>query len=81
MGLIPELLQPGTTILLKRGDAWYEKGLCLDFADKAGTAESPITIGAYGDDEEAPVIADMTLLASEDWDRGRNGKRSLEGFV
>ena len=67
LSLIPELLQPGTTVLLKRGDAWYEKGLYLDFADKTGTADEPITISSYGEAEEAPVIADMTLFTAADW--------------
>ncbi len=48
-------LNPGDTILLKRGDAWQESLNII----AAGTQDSPIGFGAYGDGSD-PVIFAVT---------------------
>src|SRR5262245_27068446 len=57
LGLVPALLRPGTTVLLKRGDTWNVPGLVWDLSERAATSESAMRIGDYGDPQLArPVV-------------------------
>lgn len=57
-----KLMQAGTTILLKRGDCWYdESGTVVEINDKIGTEAAPIIVDAYGTGD-APLIANMKQL-------------------
>lgn len=44
--------EPGDRVLFERGGVWRE----MLQLRASGTAEAPITFGAYGDDEERPVL-------------------------
>ncbi|MDR1060610.1 MAG: Ig-like domain-containing protein [Clostridiales bacterium] len=52
-------LKPGDTVLFRRGDAWYDPALSMNFAGVKGTAEWPIAFGAYGAGAD-PVIAALS---------------------
>src|SRR5262245_17180986 len=49
LAVIANLLAPGVTVLLHRGDVWAEPGLSLYIRDVDGTQEAPARVGAYGD--------------------------------
>ena len=57
-------LQPGDSILLKRGDTWNEEL----WPKGSGTPEQPITISAYGEGKKP-------LIDREDFKQDRNGIR------
>ncbi|HLH40247.1 MAG TPA: right-handed parallel beta-helix repeat-containing protein [Bryobacteraceae bacterium] len=53
-------LQPGDSVLLKRGDVWHEP---LIF-ESSGAPLAPVTIGAYGDAADPAPAIDGTGVAS-----------------
>jgi hypothetical protein len=65
------LINPGDTILLKRGDKWYSPASEWNFSDKIGTSSNPILIDAYGSGEK-PVIGCMELMTTGWIDEGSN---------
>jgi hypothetical protein len=65
-------LKPGDTVLLKRGDEWYDPNLRLDFTGVKGTASAPITFGAYGDGNQ-PVFAAMKAFRASVWTETGSG--------
>jgi hypothetical protein len=55
-------MSAGNTILLKRGDAWYNQGTSVWYIqDKAGTQKQHITLDAYGSGRK-PVVAHLELI-------------------
>lgn len=56
----------GNTLLFKRDDKWYSHTSSFDLQGKAGTAEAPILVDAYGDGEK-PVVASLQLLSDDGW--------------
>lgn len=66
-----DLLAPGVTIRLSRGDVWYVGRVGWPIADKQGTASEPIAIEAYGTGA-LPVVANLDLLSSAWTDEGSN---------
>ncbi len=54
---------PGDQILFKRGETWHE-GLWLKWS---GTADNPITIGAYGDTNAPAPVFDGTYPLTVTW--------------
>jgi len=55
------VLNPGDSVLFKRGEAWYGTALATVFS---GTADDPITFSNYGDPgEPLPVISVVDTLA------------------
>ena len=69
LNLVPSLLTPGDTILLKRDHVWYDDSLSWVFYDKIGTSSLPMLIGAYGTGAR-PVVA---YMASSTWMRDSAG--------
>src|SRR4030095_11250184 len=51
------LFKPGDSILLKRGDTWYEQ---FNITSQAGASGTPITYGAYGSGALPTVDAQNT---------------------
>ncbi len=66
---VPALLSPGTSVLLKRGDAWYEDQLQWNFDSKPGSPSAPMLVGAYGTGPR-PVVAAML---EDVWTRDSTG--------
>lgn len=67
LGEATRLMQPGNTILFKRGDAWYNSGYQWNVVNKIGTAASPMVVDAYGAGP-APIIANMERVPDTQWE-------------
>jgi hypothetical protein len=76
LDLVPGMLKPGTTVLLKRGDVWHTPGLQWDLTRIAGSTDQPIRIGAYGD----PTLSRPSIVAMTRLDRSRWSPRG-EGIL
>jgi hypothetical protein len=75
------LMNPGNTILFKRGDKWYSPVYEWNFSDKAGTSSNPILADAYGSGPK-PIIACMELMTSGWSDEGSNRwSHPLNGYT
>jgi parallel beta-helix repeat protein len=56
-------LEPGDTVLFKRGETWNE----VIWVTTKGTLENPITYGAYGDENDPLPIFDGTFAGTVEW--------------
>jgi hypothetical protein len=75
------LMDPGNTILFKRGDKWYSPVSEWSFFNKAGTASNPILIDAFGSGPK-PIIACMELMNGDWSDEGSNmWSHALSGYM
>ncbi len=62
-----DLMRPGNMLLFKRGESWYMPSLADSFnmSNKKGIPSAPITIDAYGDENDPiPVIGGMANFTS-----------------
>ena len=65
---IPTYLAAGYNVKLKRGDIWYLPTQSLSLTGIAGTEESPVVLGSYGDAADPkPVIAYMKKIENTAW--------------
>ena len=60
---IPTYLAQGYNVKLKRGDIWYLPTQSISLKDIAGTENSPVVLGSYGDTSAPkPTIAFMKKI-------------------
>ena len=60
-------LKQGYNVKLKRGDTWYIPSGNITISSVYGTADAPLSVGAYGNGDEKPIIAYMKKIENNTW--------------
>jgi len=61
-------VQPGDTVLLRRGDSWREQ-----LVPHSGSEGSYVTYGAYGEGEKPVLVGSVEMNDPDDWVEVRDG--------